>query len=140
MLPHTVLQKTPVHGVPRLTHNTPPRGKPDFTPRDRPATPPDLDLLAQFGPVDQTQPPIHIFDQRSAAFDPITVVAIEDSVDLAHLGAMNVPHTTVSTPRLRAAAATASSKLRCIARPSWLCASDKRTTTSAANRIYAAAN
>ena len=41
-----------------------------------------------------------MFDQRRAAFDPVTVIDVEHAVDLAHFGMMNVPadHAIEPTP------------------------------------------
>ena len=36
------------------------------------------------------QPPVQVLDQRAAAFDPVAVVAIQDAINLTHLGAVNV--------------------------------------------------
>ena len=47
-------------------------------------------LLAHLRPIDQAQMAVEILDQRGAAFDPVAVIAVENTVDLADLGAMDV--------------------------------------------------
>ena len=42
------------------------------------------------GPVDDAQAAVEILDQRGAALDPVAVVAVEDAVDGADLGVMDV--------------------------------------------------
>ncbi len=41
-------------------------------------------------PIHQLQAAIHVFDQGAAAFHPVTVVAIQDAVDVAHLCAVDM--------------------------------------------------
>src|ERR1700760_4215212 len=48
-------------------------------------------VQAQLGPFQDLQLAILMFDQRGAAFDPIAVIAIDDAVDGAHLGVMDMP-------------------------------------------------
>ena len=49
-----------------------------------------LNLLAQLGPVDQPHLAIHVLDQRGAAFNPVAVVALANTVDVPNLGMVNV--------------------------------------------------
>ena len=42
------------------------------------------------GPVHDAQPAVEILDQRRATLDPVAVVAVQDAVDVADLGMMNV--------------------------------------------------
>src|SRR5262249_52604787 len=54
-------------------------------------------------PVDQLQGPVEMLDERSAALDPITVIAIKHAAYFADLGMMDMPaHNTVdlTTDRL----------------------------------------
>src|SRR6478736_5395660 len=46
------------------------------------------DLLV---PVEDLHPPVEVLDQRSAAFDPVAVVVIDDAFEIAHLGGVDVP-------------------------------------------------
>ena len=41
-------------------------------------------------PVDDLQPAIGMLDHRRQAVDPVTVVGVDDAVDLAQLGVVNV--------------------------------------------------
>jgi hypothetical protein len=43
------------------------------------------------GAVHDAQPAVEVLDQRGAAFDPVAVVAVEDAVDRADLGVVDVP-------------------------------------------------
>src|SRR6185437_11869547 len=41
-------------------------------------------------PIDQFQPPVVVFDQGRAAFDPIAAVEVEDTVDITNLGMVDM--------------------------------------------------
>lgn len=47
-------------------------------------------LFAQLRPVDQAQTAIHVFHQGGTALHPVAVVAVQNSVDVAHFRAMDM--------------------------------------------------
>ena len=42
------------------------------------------------GPFKEFQSPIKVLDERAATLDPIAIVAVQDAVDVPHLGAVNM--------------------------------------------------
>ena len=43
------------------------------------------------GPVQQFQRTVKVFHQRGTTFNPVAIIAIQNTIDLAHLGAVDVP-------------------------------------------------
>ncbi len=50
----------------------------------------DSQCLRLFGPVQQLESPIVMFDQRSAVFDPVAIVDVHDAVAIGDVAAMDV--------------------------------------------------
>ena len=62
------------------------------------------------GPFIEFQSSIQVLDQRAATLDPIAIVAVQDAIDVSHLGAVNMATDHPVVAPLRASLATASSK------------------------------